>query len=81
MTVSPMNDVMWFYKKGKLSHCYVGLYEVLEQIGKVTYRLDLLSEMAMVHPVFHAFILRKFIGDLSFIIPLMNDEVGVNLTY
>lgn len=42
--VSHMNSVVQFGRKGKLSHYDVGPYEILEQILKVEYRLDLPSE-------------------------------------
>ena len=63
--ISPMKGVMRFGKKGKLSPCYVGPYEILQQVGKVAYELRLPSELASVHPLFHVSILNKCIGDPS----------------
>ena len=53
LKVSPMKRVMRFRKKGKLSPRYVGPYKILERVGKVAYELELLAELAAVHPVFH----------------------------
>ncbi|WMV06986.1 hypothetical protein MTR67_000371 [Solanum verrucosum] len=82
LKVSPMKGVVRFGKKGKLSPRYVGPYKVMRRIGKVAYELELPSEMDLVHPVFHASMLRKCVGDPNAIVPL--DVVGVvedNLTY
>ena len=38
LQVSPMKGVMRFGKKGKLSPCYIGPFEILEHVGTVPYR-------------------------------------------
>ena len=48
-----MKGVMIFSIKGKLSPLYVGTYEVLQGVGKVSYELKLPSELASVHSIFH----------------------------
>ena len=63
LKVMPMKRVMWFDKKGKLSPRYIGPYEVLEQIGKVTYRLALPLELLAIYNVFHVSVLKKYIRD------------------
>ena len=35
LKISPMKGVVRFGKKGKLSPCYVGPYEILQRVGKV----------------------------------------------
>ena len=55
-----MNGVVRYGKKGKLSPCYVGPYEIL----------NLPSEMASVHPIFHVSMLKKCIGDPESILPI-----------
>ena len=65
-----MKDVVTFGKKGNLSPHYVGPYEILQNIGKVAYKLSLPSELASVHPLFHVSILKKYIGDPESIQPI-----------
>ena len=63
LKISPMKGVVRFGKKGKLSPRNMGLYEILQRIGKGTYELKLPSELTSSHPVFHVFMLKKCIGD------------------
>ncbi|WMV13633.1 hypothetical protein MTR67_007018 [Solanum verrucosum] len=67
--VSPVNGVMRFGKKGKLSPRYIGPYRISKRIGNVACELELPQELATVHPVFHISMLEKCMGDLSLIIP------------
>ena len=62
LKVSPMKDVMRFGKKGKLSPWYIGPYRISKRIGNVDYMFDLSQELAVVHPVFHVSVLKKFMG-------------------
>nr|XP_009788207.1 PREDICTED: uncharacterized protein LOC104236060 [Nicotiana sylvestris] len=81
LKVFPMNGVMWFGKKGKLSLRYVRPYRIVQRIGQVAYTLELPLEMSLVHPVFHVSMLKKVVVDSSLII--LVDTIGVNeeLTY
>jgi len=72
---------MRFGKKGKLSPRYVGPYQILKFIGKVTYEFYLPNELTLVHPVFHVSILKKCIDDLMSIIPLKGLGVDKSLSY
>ena len=56
--------MIWFCKKGKLSPRYDGPYEVLQGIGNIASELKLPSELASIHPVFHASIQIKCRSDL-----------------
>ncbi|KAK4716100.1 hypothetical protein R3W88_014438 [Solanum pinnatisectum] len=76
-----MKGVMRFGKKGKLSPRYVGPYQILKCIGKGAYELDLPSELAPVHPVFHVSMLKKCIGDPVSILPLEGLGVNESLSY
>ncbi|WMV24477.1 hypothetical protein MTR67_017862, partial [Solanum verrucosum] len=53
LKISAMKVVMRFGKKGNLSPRYIGLFEVLECVSPVAYRLTLPPNLSEVHPVFH----------------------------
>ena len=72
---------MIFNKKGKLSPRYVGAYELLQQVRKVTYELKLPSELSWVHPMFHVAMLKKCIGDIESILPFEGSGVDESLSY
>ena len=72
---------MRFGKKGKLSPSYIGPYKILRRVWNVSYELDLPTELAMVHPVFHVSMLRKFIGDENTIVLLQDVTIEKNLSY
>ncbi|XP_070045422.1 uncharacterized protein [Nicotiana tomentosiformis] len=72
---------MRFGKKGKLSLRYVGPYKIIQMIDQVDYMLELPLVMSVVHPVFHVSMLRKVVGDPSFIVPIETVEVDEELIY
>nr|GEV67149.1 putative reverse transcriptase domain-containing protein [Tanacetum cinerariifolium] len=53
LKVSPWKGVIRFGKRGKLNPRYVGPFKVLEEIGKVAYKLELPKELSIVHNTFH----------------------------
>ena len=63
LKVSPMKDVRWFGKRGKLSLSYIGPFRVVARIGAVSYRLELPATLSDVHNVFHVSMLRRHIQD------------------
>ena len=63
-------------KDNKLSPKYYGPYEVLQKIGTMAYKLELLAS-SRVHPVFHVSCLKKVIGDklsVQTIFPELDEE-------
>ncbi|XP_040994295.1 uncharacterized protein LOC121240836 [Juglans microcarpa x Juglans regia] len=58
-----MKGVTRFGKKEKLSLRYVGLFEVMERVGAIAYRLDLPAKMQEVHNVFHVSYSKKIFGE------------------
>ncbi|WMV50856.1 hypothetical protein MTR67_044241 [Solanum verrucosum] len=81
LKVSLMKCVMSFGKKGKLSPRYIGPYRISKRIDNVTYELELPSELATVHPVFHISMLKKCMRDPSLIILTVNIGIKDNLSY
>ena len=59
LRVSPTRGVQRFGIKGKLSPCYIGPYEIIEECGPVAYQLRLPSRLASIHNVFHISQLKK----------------------
>ncbi|WVZ89889.1 hypothetical protein U9M48_036238 [Paspalum notatum var. saurae] len=53
LKVTPFKGTKRFQEKGKLALRYVGPFKILARIGAVAYRLDLLSSLSSIHPVFH----------------------------
>ncbi|WMV18728.1 hypothetical protein MTR67_012113 [Solanum verrucosum] len=76
-----MKGVMRFGKKGKLSPRYIGPYRISRKIDDVAYGLELPSELAAFHPVFHISMLKKCIGDSSLILPTKNIGIKDILFY
>ncbi|WMV25481.1 hypothetical protein MTR67_018866 [Solanum verrucosum] len=81
LKVSPMNGIMRFGKKGKLSPRYIGPYKISKRIGKVAYELELPQDLAAVHPIFHVSMLKKCMGDTSLIIPTEDIGIKDSLSY
>ena len=63
LEVRPKRGVVRFGKRGKLSPRFIGLFEILERIDAVAYRLALLPNMSGVREVFHVSMLREYTPD------------------
>ncbi|GKF46810.1 putative reverse transcriptase domain-containing protein [Tanacetum coccineum] len=74
--VSPWKRVVRFGKKGKLAPRFVGLFEIVEKVGHVAYRLDFPEELNGVHDTFHVSNLKKCLADPTLKVPL--DEIRVD---
>ena len=53
----------------------------MKRVGKVAYELELPAELAAVHAVFHISLLKKNVGDPTFIVPLESVAVKDSLSY
>ena len=63
-------------KDNKLSPKYYGPYKVLQNIGTMAYKLELLATSRL-HPIFHVSCLNEVIGDklpVRKILPKLNEE-------
>ncbi|KAA3474609.1 DNA/RNA polymerases superfamily protein [Gossypium australe] len=49
LKVSPWKKILRFCRKEKLSPRFIGLYEIIERVGPVAYRLSLPSELENIH--------------------------------
>nr|GFB33078.1 putative reverse transcriptase domain-containing protein [Tanacetum cinerariifolium] len=70
LKVSPWKWVVRFGKRGKLNPRYVGPIKVLEEIGKVAYKLEFLEELSRVHNTFRVSNLKKCHADKPLVVPL-----------
>ena len=76
-----MKRVMHFFQKGKLSPRYVGPFEILDRVGKVSYRLALPPAMFGLHDVFHVSMLRKYVADPAHILKYPEVEITPDLKH
>ena len=60
LKVMPKREVVRFSEGGKLSPRYIELFEILERVGKIAYRLSLPPSLSGVHEVFHVSMLWKY---------------------
>ncbi|KAA3470880.1 DNA/RNA polymerases superfamily protein [Gossypium australe] len=81
LKVSPWRKVLRFGRKGKLSSCFIGPYEVTERVGPVAYRLALPPELENIHDVFHVSMLRRYHSNPSYMIIPTEVEIQPDLTY
>ncbi|KAL0551206.1 hypothetical protein IC582_010292 [Cucumis melo] len=79
LKVAPMKGVLRFEKKGKLSPRFVGLFEILERIGPVAYRLALPPSFSAVHDVLHVFMLRRYVADPMHVVDFEPLQISENL--
>ncbi|XP_057998852.1 uncharacterized protein LOC131177769 [Hevea brasiliensis] len=81
LKVSPMKGVMRFGKKGKLASRYIGPFESTDRVRAEAYRLELPPSFSYVYPVFHIFMLKKYIPDPSHVLQPYTVELKENLTF
>lgn len=76
-----MTGVMCFGKNRKLIPRYIGVYLILMHFSSRAYKLDLLLELVLVHPLFRISLLKKFIGDPASLMSLESVAVKEKLSY
>ena len=81
LKVMPKRGVVGFGKRGKLLQRFVGLFEILERVGTITYRLALPPSMSGVHEVFHVSMLQKYTPDPAHVVDWGKIEVDTDGTF
>ncbi|GJR36135.1 putative reverse transcriptase domain-containing protein [Tanacetum coccineum] len=76
LMASPWKGVIRFSKWGKLNPRCIGPLKVLEKVGTVAYKLELLQQLSRVHSTFHISNLKKCLSVESLVIPL--DEIHID---
>ena len=77
----PKRGVVRFGKRGKLSPRFIGLFEILERVGTVAYRLPLPPNMSVFHEVFHISMLRRYTPDPAHVVDWGEIEVDTDRTF
>ena len=81
LKVMSKRGVVRFGKRGKLSLRFIGLFEILERVGTVAYRLALLPNMSGVHEVFHVSMLWRYTPDPTHVVDWGEIEVDTDGTF
>ncbi|GKC67223.1 hypothetical protein Tco_1099821 [Tanacetum coccineum] len=81
LKVSPRKGIFQFGKRGKLNPRYIGPFKILERIGPVAYKLELLEELSSIHNTFHVYNLKKCLSDESLIIPMKKLQLDDKLNF
>nr|GEY36888.1 reverse transcriptase domain-containing protein [Tanacetum cinerariifolium] len=81
LKVSPWKGVVRFGKRGKLNLRYVGPFNVLAKVRKVTYNQELPQELSRVHHTFHVSSLKKCYADEPLVMPLEGIHVDDRLQF
>ena len=77
----PKRGVIKFSKRDKLSSRFIRLFEILERVGTVAYRLALSPSLSGVHEVFHISMLRRYTPDIAYVVDWGEIEVDMDGTF
>nr|GEX01102.1 putative reverse transcriptase domain-containing protein [Tanacetum cinerariifolium] len=81
LKVSLRKGVIRFGKQEKLKPRYIGPFKILERIGPVAYKLELLEELSNIHSTFHISNLKKCLSDESLVIPMKELRLDDKLNF
>ena len=76
-----MKGIQRFGKKEKLASRYIGPFQIMDRVEKVSYRLALSPQMSQVHPVFHVSLLQKYVADPTHVLSVQEVDMRVDLSY
>jgi len=76
-----MNEVMRFNKRGKVSPQYISPFEVLKEVGMVSYILDQPPRLSGIHLIFHISMLKRCLGNGNYIIKWDSVRLDKDLAY
>nr|GFC71205.1 putative nucleotidyltransferase, ribonuclease H [Tanacetum cinerariifolium] len=79
--LSPARGFRRFGIKGKLSPRFIGPFEILDQVGEVSYCLSLPPQLSHVHNVFHVSLLRGYKHYPLHVISYPLDQIRTDLSY
>ncbi|GJZ87750.1 putative nucleotidyltransferase, ribonuclease H, partial [Tanacetum coccineum] len=81
LKVSPCRGVRRFGLKGKLSPRFIGLFEILDRVGEVSYRLALSPQLSHVQNVFHVSLLRGYNYHPYHVVQYPFDKIREDLSF
>ncbi|XP_073061742.1 uncharacterized protein [Primulina eburnea] len=79
--IAPLKGVVRFGKKGKLSPCFIGPFEILDRIGERAYRVALPSDFNRVYNVFNVSMLCKYVPNQTHVLHHKPLDLLPNLSY
>nr|GEV28800.1 retrotransposon protein, putative, Ty3-gypsy subclass [Tanacetum cinerariifolium] len=81
LKVSPCRGVRRFGLKGILSPRFIGPFEILDQVGEVSYRLALPPQLSHVHNMFHVSLLRGYNYHPYHVVQYPFDKIHEDLSF
>jgi len=81
LKVTPTTGIGRVMKSKKLTHRFIGPYQILKKIGHVAYQICLPPFLSNLHNVFHVTQLRKYIFDPTHVIRPDTVQLKNNLTF
>ncbi|PON33887.1 Ribonuclease H-like domain containing protein, partial [Parasponia andersonii] len=81
LKVTPRRGVTRIGVKSRLVLRYIGLFEIIERIGPMAYRLNLPTQLGHVHNVFHVSMLKKYTPDPFHIVQYVHVLIQEDVSY
>ncbi|RVX04628.1 hypothetical protein CK203_023483 [Vitis vinifera] len=74
-----LQSLQWDSEKQKANLRFVGLFEILERVGTLAYRVELSPRLFKIHNVFHVSALRKYVFYPSHVVELEPIQMSKDL--